>query len=81
MALFLIRNLCRADLSPAEYSGQIPISEETGEFFGARVWVPKAVSGWSWVGCIVERECEIFERFGLIVERKVMMTRVQGKAS
>lgn len=37
--LFLIMNLCRADLSSAECSGQIPISEETGGFFGARVVV------------------------------------------
>lgn len=39
-ALFLHRNLYRADLSSAECSGQIPISEETGEFFVARVWEP-----------------------------------------
>lgn len=52
-------------------------SQRKREFFGARVWVP---SGWSWVGCIVERGSEIVERFGLIVEGKVMMTQVQAKA-
>lgn len=36
---FLIKNLCIADLSSAECSGQIPIPEETGQFFGAHIWV------------------------------------------
>lgn len=35
----LIMNLCSADLSSAECSGQIPIPVDTGQFFGAYIWV------------------------------------------
>lgn len=77
--LFLIKILCRAALSSAECSGQIPISEETGEF-SVHGRVPSAVSVWSWVGCIVEWGGEIVSRFGPIVTGIVMMTQVQAKA-
>lgn len=50
--LFCFVNFCRAALLSAERSEQIPIWEETSEFFVARVQMPEAVSEWSWVGCI-----------------------------
>lgn len=78
--LFLIRILYRADLSSAEHSGQIPVSEETGGILGARVWEPSAVSVWSGVGCIVERGSEIVSSFDPIAG-KVVMTQVQAMAS
>lgn len=54
-------------------------SQRKRELFGARVWMPKAVSSWSWVGCVVECGSEIVERFGSTAEGKVMMTQVETK--